>query len=147
MAKKFVNLKNAKSKEYKKVIAEISTTGKCPFCPENFKYHKKPIYKRKNNWFLTNNSWPYKNTENHLIILGDVHKENFAELTKKDFESVTFLVNWAIEKWKIKGGALTIRFGDTDYTGATVSHLHFHIISPKIDKKTKHAKVVNFPIG
>jgi len=144
---KYVNIKNARQGEYKKVIETIATTGKCPFCKENFKYHKKPIYKKISGWFLTNNSWPYKNTEMHFIILGEKHKENFSELTKKDFESIAFLTNWAIKKWKIKGGALAMRFGNTDYTGASVSHIHFHIISPKIDKKTKRAKVVEFPIG
>lgn len=147
MKKRFVNIKNARRGEYEEVIKKIATTGRCPFCKENFKYHKKPIYKRKNEWFLTNNSWPYENAEHHLIILGDEHKENFSELTKKDFESAAYLTNWAIKNWKIKGGALTMRFGDTDYTGASVSHIHFHIISPKIDQKTKRAKVVNFPIG
>ena len=147
MKTKFVNTTYAKSAEYKKVIEEIATTGKCPFCKENFKYHKKPIYKTNGAWFLTNNSWPYKNTKHHLIIIGKEHKENFTELTDKDFASIRYLVNWAVKNWKIKGGALTMRFGDTNYTGATVSHIHFHIISPKMDKKTKRAKVVNFPIG
>lgn len=147
MAKKFVNIKNAKSKEYKKVIEEIAKTDKCPFCKENFKYHKKPIYKKKNGWFLTNNTWPYKNAKYHLLILGDGHKENFSEINKKDFESISYLANWAIKKWKIKGGGFTMRFGNTNYTGATVSHIHFHIISPEIEPKTKRAKIVNFPIG
>lgn len=147
MTEKFVNIHNARTGEYKKVIEEIATTGKCPFCKENFKYHKKPIYKKRGGWFLTNNSWPYKNTENHLIILGETHKENFSELTKKDFESVAYLTNWAIKNFKIKGGALAMRFGDTDYTGASVSHIHFHIISPKVNKKTKRVNSVNFPIG
>ena len=147
MKPKFVNIKNARKGEYQKVIEQIASTGKCPFCKENFKYHKKPVYARKNDWFLTNNSWPYKNSKHHLVILGDEHKEEFSELTKKDWESVSHLVNWAIKKWKIKGGGLAMRFGNTDYTGASVSHLHFHIISPEIDKKTKRAKAVNFPIG
>lgn len=147
MRKKLVNIKNARQGEYRKVIEQIAKTGKCPFCKENFKYHKKPVYKRKEGWFLTNNSWPYKNTSHHLIILGDKHKENFSEITKKDLESVSYLINWAIKKWKIKGGGIAMRFGETDYTGASVNHIHFHIISPKINKKTKKTKTVNFPIG
>ena len=147
MKTKFVNINNARKGEYEKVIKEIAETGKCPFCKENFKYHKKPIYQRKGKWFLTNNSWPYKNTKNHLIILGDEHKENFSELSLKDFESIKYLVNWAIEKWKIKGGGIAMRFGDTDYTGASVSHIQLHIICPNINKKTKRAESVNFPIG
>jgi diadenosine tetraphosphate (Ap4A) HIT family hydrolase len=81
------------------------------------------------------------------MILGYKHKENFSELTKKDLEAVAFLSNWAIKKWKIKGGGLAMRFGNPEYTGASVTHIHFHIISPNIDKKTKRAKKVNFPIG
>ncbi len=147
MKRGFVNINNARKGEYKKVIEKIASTGRCPFCKENFVYHKKPIFKRKNGWFLTGVSWPYKNTRCHLMILGEKHREEFAELKKKDFETISYLARWAIKKYKIKGGALAIRFGDTDYTGASVAHLHFHLISPKINKKTKRSKTVNFPIG
>ena len=145
--KNFVNLNNARRGEYRKVIKEIALTGKCPFCKEHFKYHKKPIFKRKSDWFLTEVSWPYKNTNCHLMILGEKHRENFFELKKRDFEAVSYLAKWAIKKYKIKGGALAIRFGDTNYTGASVSHLHFHLISPEINKKTGRARTVSFPIG
>jgi len=137
----FVNLENAREGDYKKTIEEITKTGKCPFCKENFKYHKKPIHKKKNGWFLTENSWPYENTDFHFVIIGEKHKENILELTKKDLEAVFFLVKWATKKWEIKGGALTIRFGDPNFTGASVSHLHFHLITPKKNKS------INFPIG
>lgn len=147
MTRRFVNVSNARKGEYKKVIEKIADTGQCPFCPENFKYHKKPIYKTKGNWFLTNNSWPYKNTCQHLVIIGKKHKEEFSELTNKDLAEIGYLVNFAINKWQIKGGALCMRFGDTRFTGASVNHLHFHIVSPKLNKKTKRAKVVEFHIG
>lgn len=147
MKRKFVNINNARRGEYKKIIERIALTDRCPFCKENFKYHKKPIIKQKGDWFLTEASWPYKNTRYHYLVIGDKHKENFSELTKKDFEAISYLTRWAIKKYKIKGGGLATRFGDTDFTGASVSHIHFHIISPKINKKTKRSKTVNFPIG
>ena len=147
MKRGFVNINNARKGEYKEVIEKIAKTGKCPFCRENFKYHKKPIFKRKRDWFLTEVSWPYKNAKCHLMILGEKHRENLSELKKEDFAAVSYLANWAIKKYKIKGGALAIRFGNTNFTGASVAHLHFHLISPEINKKTKRAKIVNFPIG
>lgn len=147
MTKKFVNVNNARKGEYKKVIERIASTGKCPFCKENFKYHKKPILKRKTDWLLTKASWPYKNSRCHFMILGEKHKENISELNVKDFEAISYLARWAIKKYKIKGGALAARFGNTDFTGASVSHLHFHLISPERDKKKKRTKTVNFPIG
>ena len=144
--KKVVDLKYAKSKEYKKTLETIKETAKCPFCKENFKYHKKKILKTCKNWFITESSWPYKNAEFHFLIISEKHKEEFSDLKVSDFKTVSDLVNWAIKKYKIKGGALTLRFGDTQYTGATVCHLHFHFIVPELDKN-KEAKVVNFPIG
>jgi len=145
--KKVVNKTFAMGKgEYEEVISSIEKKGKCPFCPDNFKYHKEPILKTEKDWFITKNSWPYKNAEYHFIIIGKKHKENFSQLNETDFGSVKKLTNWAIKKYKIKGGALTIRFGDTDHTGATVCHLHFHLISPELDKKHQ-GKTVFFPIG
>lgn len=142
-----VNKRFARKGEYQKVIETIDKQGKCPFCKDNFKYHKKPILKRESGWLLTKDSWPYKNTETHFIIIGEKHKEEFSELTKKDFATVANLAEWAIKKFKIPGGALAMRFGNSDYTGATVSHIHFHVLSPKIDKRTKLSKTVVFPIG
>ena len=145
--KKVVNKRFSVGKgEYENVISSIEKEGQCPFCPENFKYHKKPLIKEVGNWFLTENSWPYKDTKHHFIIICKDHKENFSDLNGKDFECVKELVNYAIEKFYIKGGALALRFGDTDYTGATVCHLHFHIIYPGLDENLK-SKTVHFPIG
>lgn len=145
--KKVVDPVHAKSKAYQKILKKIQAEGQCPFCPQNFKYHPKPILKKDNNWFITHNTWPYKNTQHHFIIISKSHKEKFNELNLKDFQSVQKLTNWAIKKYSLKGAALTLRFGDTNHTGATVYHLHFHLITPKINLKTKRAKIVNFPIG
>ena len=144
--KKVVDLKYAKSKNYKKTLETIEKTAKCPFCKENFKYHKKKILKTYKNWFITESSWPYENAKFHFLIISEKHKEEFSDLKTSDFKIVSDLVNWAIKKYKIKGGALTLRFGDTQWTGATVCHLHFHFIVPELDK-SRNAKVVNFPIG
>lgn len=147
MKKKVVNLKYAKSKKYLDILKIIEKTGKCPFCKENFKYHKKPILKTEKNWFITKSDWPYKNTQYHFLIISKRHKENFTQLSSPDLKSVSKLVSWAIKKYKIKGGGLILRFGESTYTGSTVYHLHFHLVVPKIDKKNKKAKVVYFPIG
>jgi len=147
MKRKFVNLNFAKSKRYKDVLRVIEKTDKCPFCKENFKYHKKPILKREKNWFITENSWPYKNVQYHFLVISEKHKEDFIQLTPSDFREVSKLIKWIIEKYKIKGGALNLRFGEPVYTGSTVSHLHFHLIVPKVNKKTKKIKTVFFSVG
>lgn len=137
----------AKTKDYRQTLEKIIKTKKCPFCPDNFKYHKEPILKKYQGWLATKNSWPYKNTQYHFVLIPIKHKSNFSDLKTKDLQAITYLVNWLIKKYKIKGGGLTLRFGDQNYTGATVRHLHFQLIVPELNKKSRLAKVVNFPIG
>ena len=143
---KVVNPRFAKTGEYKKVIGTIETVGHCPFCPDNFRYHKNPILKKSHGWFITENSWPYKNSQKHFIIISPKHKETLTELTVRDIESILHLAKWATKKYQIRGGALTMRFGESDFTGATVSHLHAHLIYPAKGKRG-HSKTVLFPIG
>lgn len=147
MNKSGVDIRFAKSKEYKNVLTSIIKTDKCPFCPNNFKYHKNPILKKHQGWIVTANSWPYKDTKHHFLFIPNKHLTQFFDLTAKDLKAVKNLIDWIVTKYKIKGGGVTLRFGEQKYTGATVSHLHFHLIVPKLDSKTKTAKVINFPIG
>jgi len=128
-------------------LKTIEKTKKCPFCKENFKYHKKSILKKEKGWFITKSTWPYKNTQYHFLIIPEKHKENFSQLSFFDFKIVSKLINWAIKKYKIKGGGFLLRFGESIYTGSTVCHLHFHLIVPQINKKNKTAKTVYFPIA
>jgi len=142
-----VNKRFAKGKDsYEQVISKIEMEDKCPFCLDNFKYHKNPILKRNGSWFITENSWPYKNAKYHFLLINRKHKETLGELNKKDWETMRSLANWAVKKYNLPGGALMLRFGDTDYTGATVCHIHAHIICPKLDKQGK-SKTVYFPVG
>ncbi len=143
---KIVNPRFAKTSEYREVIGTIEKVGQCPFCPDNFRYHKKPILKKLNGWFITENSWPYKNSQKHFLIISSTHKETLTELSAQDIESVLRLSKWGVKKYKIPGGALTMRFGESDFTGATVSHLHAHLIYPARGKG-HHSKTVMFPIG
>lgn len=141
----FVDPRFARSDEYEADLKEIAELGVCPLCPENFNWHKEPILNRQGDWLITRSSHPYQGTLHHFLIIGDQHKENFADLTEDDFRNIQLLVNWTVEEFNLPGGALCMRFGDTSHTGATVKHIHAHLIVPKVEKDT--TTVVNFPIG
>lgn len=140
-----VNPRNARRKKYKGIINEILSEGVCPFCPETFKWHTKPILKYNGPWFVTENFNPYKNSKFHFLIISKKHKEKLSELTMRDWKSILELIGWTLKKFKIKGGGITMRFGDTLYTGATVKHLHAHLIVPVV--KNGKPFPVYFPIG
>ncbi len=140
-----IDSRNARTERYKKVLSDIAHAQVCPFCPESFKWHTKPILKREGSWLITENFQPYPNAKYHFLLVGGKHKESLAELTAEDLKSVIKLTNWATQEFDIKGGGLTMRFGETLYTGATVRHLHAHLIVPTVDND--QVSPVYFPIG
>lgn len=140
-----VDPRNARGGKYKNIMNQIVAENVCPFCPKTFKWHTKPILKNDGQWFITENFNPYQNSKNHLLIIGKKHKEFLSELSLRDWKSIFTLIDWALKKFKIDGGGIVMRFGNTLKTGATIKHLHMHLITPLV-KKGK-ALPVYFPIG
>lgn len=140
-----VDPRNARSDHYREVITEIVEEKVCPFCPETFKWHTKPILRDDGHWLITENFQMYENAQFHFLVISKEHKENFSQLTTEDFRSIAGLINWATEEYKIAGGGITMRFGDTLYTGATIKHLHAHLIVPIVEDG--QPLPVYFPIG
>jgi len=141
-----VNPTFARSGGYDVTIADILKTGKCPFCPDMFLWHPWPILHRHGDWFITRNGWLYENAEHHFMIIGNRHIISTLQMTPSDHDDVDGLTRWAIHRFKLTGYGICSRSGDTNYTGATVQHLHFHLIKPKLDQNGKALPVL-FPIG
>ena len=138
--KKFVNTKNVENHpdvNYNSVISNIQKDGVCPFCPEQLKkYHKNPILEETKSWLVTNNMYPYKNAKHHILLIHKKHIENLAEMSQEAWVELNQIFLKAIERSKIPGGTMFIRFGDTRFTGASVSHLHAHLVSSDPDSPT-----------
>lgn len=132
MAEPFVNLDNTKHRptgEYGKAIAQIGKDGVCPFCPEHLaKYHANPIIDQTDCWALTKNAYPYKGAQHHFLLIHKDHIEDFPQLSPKAWQELQALVNKTLKTHDIKGGALVFRFGETKYTGASVTHLHAQLV-------------------
>lgn len=136
----------ARTAEYAAILQQIIADGKCPFCPEHFKYHEGEVIKENVHWYVINNMRPYENTDKHILVICKRHCVHFNEL--KDAEILTWrlLINELIHEFNILGGGMALRFGETRYTGATVCHLHFHLIVPKLGEDGR-AIPVFFPVG
>lgn len=139
-----VDPRYAKTEQYRQDMEGIVSEGVCPLCPP-LKWHIKPILQDDGRWFITENSHPYPETQHHLLIISRRHIELLSDLATEDLKSILDLSNWATNELGIRGGGLTMRFGETLFTGATVKHLHAHLIVPKVDGDS--ASPVYFPIG
>ncbi len=140
MPKSFVNLKNAARPDaaYKNVIQKIRKDGVCPFCPKNLtRYHKKPIIKTGRFWLLTENMYPYKGAKHHLLLIHKKHIGTIADVSAQAWSELLEFTQVETKKRAIGGGTFYIRFGDTVYTGASVTHLHANLIAPDIQQKNR----------
>lgn len=132
----YVDLDNAREDDQKQVMQDIIDAEHCPFCPENLqKYHKHPVEIDGEFWTVTKNQWPYKNTKHHYLAILKRHAENLYELTEAEGAELIILLGKLQQKLDVTGGGLAFRFGDTNYSGGTVNHLHAQFIIPDIDKE------------
>lgn len=128
--KRTVNLSHARTKFQRDVMKRIKKDNVCPFCEEHFlKYHTKPIIKKGKHWILSENFQPYEGSKHHLIAVSRRHTTSFGDLSSAAQAELFALFAAETKRRGIKGGTLWMRFGDTDYTGGTVEHLHAQLIS------------------
>jgi ATP adenylyltransferase len=128
--KKAVNLAHARTKFQRDVMEQIKKDKVCPFCEVHFlKYHTRPIIKKGKHWILTENFAPYEGAKHHLLAVSRKHVQSFVELSASAREELFALFAAESKKRGIKGGTVFMRFGDTDYTGGSVQHLHAQLVS------------------
>lgn len=132
----FVNLNNARTDEQRQIMEKIKEEEYCPFCPEYYSKSKlEPIIKQGKHWHIRKNRWPYKNTRVHLIFIHNIHIERISEISPGAAEELFDLAKWAEKKYRMPFGAIGLRFGDIHKNGATVLHLHVHMIAAKITNR------------
>lgn len=128
-----VDLSHTRTEEQRTVMQQIVQDGVCPFCQEHFlKYHLKPILKKGSHWLVTENGFPYTGARVHLLF---VHLEHLTIPPTESEQLIELfeLLAWAREEYAIMGGTFIMRFGETKYNGASVGHLHAHLVVGDID--------------
>lgn len=127
---------HARSDEQKKVLEDIAESGECPFCIGNLtKHHKLPITLSTAHWIVTENQWPYENAGKQVLIIAARHVESILQLTNDEWVDWATVVTQASYLYDIDAGAVCMRFGDPQVSGASVRHLHAQLIVPSADAK------------
>ncbi len=130
--KQQVDTKNAlvvKRTEYVNVLKQIVAEGFCPFCEEHlFKYHNRPVFFKSTHWIVTENAWPYTGSTFHYLFIARPHIETTENMSSLMWTDIQKLYRKLVREKKMKGATLMIRSGDTQITGASVNHLHAHVI-------------------
>jgi ATP adenylyltransferase len=147
--KRAVDVGNAQvvpREDYEKVLRSIITKGFCPFCEEHlFKHHRQPLAYKSKHWIVTKNAWPYEGSKHHYLFITRTHVEATEDLPVAVWTDLLKMYKKLITDHAIKGAALMLRSGNTKYTGASVNHLHAHLISGS--PRTKNATPIKALVG
>jgi ATP adenylyltransferase len=144
--KKHFNIANARVPEQLKQMEDLQKRKICPFCREHFEVnHREPILKESKYWLLTKNDYPYDGAKIHLLLVYKNHIDSLHKVSKDGMTELLEHVKWAKKKFKIPGASLVMRFGNNKYTGATITHLHAHLVSGY--KQNKKSEAIRSTIG
>lgn len=137
----FVNTQNTRPNGYDKVIQDIAKQNVCPFCEDELaNFHKKPVVKREF-WTVTDNMYPYAPAKHHKLIIHTKHVEHLSEVTPEAWKELGEIFQEEVTKNAMEGGVCLLRFGNTKFTGGTVSHLHANLVQSNPDDPTYDPKI------
>ena len=95
-----------------------------------------------NHWLLTQNDYPYPDTDTHLLLIHRRHAEKFSDISREAQLELFALATETETHGYFTGGGLCVRVGDPLRSGASVKHLHFHLICPR-----RGGKQIKFTMG
>jgi len=146
MIKKILNFHHARAGQQTEKMKKIASEKICPFCPKYLaKYHDAPIEKKGRYWAVTQNDYPYEGSRWHFLFIHRRHIEQASQITGPAFAELSQHLKYLIKKYKLPAGGFFMRFGNSDYTGATVIHLHAHLIVG--GARNKKTKPLDVPLG
>ena len=141
-----LDLDNARWPDQIAAMQKSLDNHESPFLLNNLdKYHHLPVIKKGEWWYITANQWPYEHTKLHFLIIATHYWTKIEQITPRAACEALSLAKWLIQEYKIPGGAWCIRFGDSNYSGATIDHLHWQFMVP--DLTAPDYDRVHFSIG
>ncbi len=135
-----VNKGNARKGIYADVIEKIGKERICPFCSEHLrKIHPNPLDERIH-WIITNNAYPYTPKKEHILLIHKEHISDIKDLSAEAWSELKSIIDELSKKRNITGGSFILRFGETKFTGASVTHLHAHLFQSDPDSQDYERK-------
>lgn len=107
-------------------MERLDRLGLCVFCPNGLPIGTRLIY-RSPSWVVVPNRWPYPDTREHLLVVSRRHVTDVRQLQANELIDLGVVLGLVAPDG---GYELRVRSGDMGVTGATVAHLHWHVIVP-----------------
>jgi ATP adenylyltransferase len=125
----FYCFENARTAGQVAEMRRLDAAGICLFCPDGLARHPpERILLRSRHWTVLQNDFPYPGTRMHLLLVPRQHATDLTGLpgdAQQDFWQVLAAV---VRDHQLTYYGLGVRNGDCRYTGATIEHVHAHLL-------------------
>lgn len=108
----------------------LQAAGKCYMCFPNLRHT--PL-KAGNHWSVYENTFPYPHTKVHCLIVPTRHHVSTVTLSPEAMVEYFEMVNWVAGHFNLTGYSQFMRNGEMTHTGASIGHLHGHVIAPDLE--------------
>jgi ATP adenylyltransferase len=120
---------NARTGEQLAEMRRLDAEGVCLFCPEGLARHaRQQILFQTRHWTVTPNEFPYRGTSLHLLLVPDQHAADLLELATEVRQDFWLALGAVADKHQLSHYGLGVRNGDCRFTGATIAHVHAHVL-------------------
>ena len=120
---------NARTAEQLAEMRRLDAAGICLFCPDGLARHaRQQILFRTRHWSVTPNEFPYRGTRLHLLLVPDQHASDLLDLPDEVRQDFWQALGAVARQHQLSHYGLGVRNGDCRYTGATIGHVHAHVL-------------------
>jgi ATP adenylyltransferase len=120
---------NVRTERQRAEMERLEAAGVCLFCPEGLAASSgQQVLLATEHWSVTPNEFPYPGTSLHLLLVPRLHATGLLELPEPVLADFWVALRAVVESQGVSHYGLGVRNGDCRFTGATIRHVHAHLL-------------------
>lgn len=117
-------LEAARTPDQRAEMERLIEADVCLFCdPPDRKY-----VLRSQHWHVVHNKFPYNGASLHLLIVPELHVDSLIDLPPDALRDYAIVLMQLEKNFGLTAYAHFMRVGEMSRTGASIAHLHGHVI-------------------
>jgi diadenosine tetraphosphate (Ap4A) HIT family hydrolase len=120
---------HARTPEQLAEMRRLDAAGICLFCPGHLRRHpRQRVLLSTAHWTVTVNEFPYQGTSLHLLLVPHTHAADLLDLPGQARDDFWTALAALARQQGLRHYGLGARNGDCRLTGATIEHVHVHVL-------------------
>lgn len=142
------HLGNSRHPEQRAVMERLDAAGDCLFCDPDRDGDDRPVVVATfGPWMVVHNRYPYARAALHLLLIPRQHVTDLADLDASTAAALPRAL-WEVRRmYRLTSYSLGVRCGDMAATGATIAHLHLHLVvgDPRAERGVRFRMSADHP--